>query len=82
LLLEAKGEVGRGAQQVNYFLGALGELLQRMSDPQVRYGLVLPHNRQYGGLVARLPALAVDRLGLEVYFVARDGARYLVERAR
>lgn len=46
LVLEAKGEVLLQPQQVNYFLGALGELLQRMDDPVSAYGLALPDNRQ------------------------------------
>ena len=69
-LVEAKGEVGAGPQQVNYFLGALAELVQRMADPQASYALALPDNRQYRGLVERLPDLAKDRLGLRVFWVA------------
>ena len=33
LVIEAKGEATLQPQQVNYFLGALGELIQRMDDP-------------------------------------------------
>lgn len=81
LIIEAKAEVALQPQQVNYFLGALGELLQRMNDPSARYGLALPDNRQYRGLVDRLPRLAKERLGLVVYFVRRDGdgAGYAIE---
>ena len=57
LLLEANGSAQNPSQQVNYFLGALGELLQRMTDPSAAYGLALPDNVQYRGLVDRLPAL-------------------------
>jgi hypothetical protein len=73
LVIEAKGEAPAGPQQVNYFLGALGELIQRMDDPTARYGLAFPDHRQYRGLVDRLPALAKERLGLVVYFVGVDG---------
>lgn len=75
-IIEAKAEVGHnGPQQVNYFLGMLGELIQRMTDPDARYGIALPDNRQYRGLVDRLPALARERLELLVFWVARtDGA--------
>ena len=69
LLIEAKGEAANPPQQVNYFIGALGELVQRMNDPQATYGLALPENRQYQGLVGRLPAMARERLNLVVYFV-------------
>lgn len=73
LVLEAKGEAPPGAQQANYFLGAIGELVQRMDDPAARYGLALPDHRQYRGLVDRLPALARARLRLEVWFVDAGG---------
>jgi hypothetical protein len=73
LVVEAKGEAELQPQQVNYFLGALGELIQRMDDPRAIYGLALPDNKQYRGLVARLPQLAVERLGLIVYWVKPGG---------
>lgn len=75
ILLEAKGEAANPPQQVNYFLGAIGELVQRLDDPDARYGLALPDHRQYRGLVTRLPRLAWTRLHLVVLFVRRvDGA--------
>lgn len=79
VVVEAKGAVALPPQQVNYFLGALGELLQRMSDPDARYGVALPDNRQYRGLVDRLPKLAKQRLGLVVYFVRREEDALMVE---
>ena len=74
MLLEAKGSAVNPPQQVNYFLGALGELLQRMSDPAATYGLALPDSQQYRGLASRLPALAWQRLRLTMLFVSKDGA--------
>lgn len=73
VVIEAKGEAPPGPQQVNYFLGALGELIQRMDDPTATYGVALPDHRQYRGLVERLPSLAKERLGLRVWFVDDDG---------
>jgi hypothetical protein len=71
-VIEAKAETGTsGAQQVNYFIGMLGELLQRMDDERATYGIALPLNRQYRGLVDRLPRLARDRIGLNVFWVER-----------
>ncbi|KAA1399664.1 MarR family transcriptional regulator [Aeromicrobium ginsengisoli] len=81
LIIEAKGEAPAGAQQVNYFLGALGELLQRMGDAEAEYGLALPDHRQYIGLVDRLPALARERLHLRVWFVGRSGNGLVVREA-
>jgi hypothetical protein len=79
LVIEAKGEATLQPQQVNYFLGALGELIQRMDDPSARYGLALPDNRQYRGLVQRLPALVWKRLSLFVFFVRRRPDGYDVD---
>ena len=81
ILIEAKGEVARPPQQVNYFLGALGELVQRLADPGARYGLALPDNRQYRGLVERLPVFARQQLRLRVYLVSRSADGYRVIEA-
>jgi hypothetical protein len=79
-LIEAKAEGGKnGPQQVNYFVGMLGELVQRMDDVQASYGIALPDNRQYRGLVNRLPALAKERLRLAVFWVSRECDELIVE---
>jgi hypothetical protein len=79
-LIEAKAEVGKnGPQQVNYFVGMFGELVQRMDDVQASYGIALPDNRQYRGLVNRLPALAKERLRLAVFWVSRERDELIVE---
>lgn len=78
-IIEAKGGAPPGAQQVNYFLGALGELVQRSSDEHARYGLALPDVPQYRGLVNRLPALARRRLNLTVFFVTETDGRLTLE---
>lgn len=72
LLIEAKGEVVSQPQQISYFLNALGELLQRMTDADAECGIALPDNKVFHGLVARLPALAKQRLGLRIFFVTRS----------
>lgn len=79
LMLEAKGEAANPPQQVNYFLGAIGELVQRLDDPDAHYGLALPDHRQYRGLVSRLPRLAWTRLQLVVLFVRRVDGGFEVE---
>ncbi len=79
LVIEAKAEVAKQPQQGNYFLNALGELTQRMADPTARYGLALPDNPQYRGLVKRLPAHARGLLGLLVFFIRRQGDGFAVE---
>lgn len=78
-VIEAKAEVGiAGAQQHNYFVGMLGELIQRMSDPEATYAIALPDNRQYRGLVDRLPDLAKMRMHLAVFWVERTGDGLIV----
>jgi hypothetical protein len=73
LIVEAKGETANPPQQVNYFLAALGELIQRMTIVTATYGLALPDNRQYRGLVQRLPELARERLNLAIFYVDGEG---------
>lgn len=69
LILEVKGEGSRDAMRVNYFLGALGELLQRMDSPAGSYGLALPAHRQFSGLIMRLPDWVCRQLSLRFYLV-------------
>ena len=68
---------GRGTSQpanVNYFIGMLGETLQRMSDPNALYTIVMPDIPQFRGLWKRLPALAQERTTISAAFVTEDGA--------
>jgi hypothetical protein len=55
--------------RVNYFLAALGELLQRMDDTNARYSVAMPDLPQFRGLWERLPKLAKQRLGITALFV-------------
>lgn len=72
-VIEVKGEGSLNAMRVNYFLGILGELLQRMDDPAARYSIALPDHRQFRGLWDRLPVLAKQRTGISALFVAGSG---------
>ncbi len=42
LIIEAKGEGSTRQMLGNYFLNALGEILQRMSESGIEYGIALP----------------------------------------
>jgi hypothetical protein len=59
--------------RVNFFLGVLGELLQRMKDPQARYSIAMPDLPQYRGLWERLPTLAKERTRISALFVTAAG---------
>jgi hypothetical protein len=78
ILIEAKGDVAGDEQEGDYFVQAIGELVQRLADPEARYGLALPNNRRYQGLVTKLPDLVWDRLRLVVYLVWRTGSGFAV----
>lgn len=72
-LIEIKGPGSRQPMRVNYFLGILGETLQRMDDPAARYTIALPDMAQYRGLWARLPKLAKERTTIDILFVDSSG---------
>lgn len=60
-IIEVKGPGSRSPMGVNYFIGILGETLQRMDDPAAKYSIALPDLEQYRRLWERLPALAKGR---------------------
>lgn len=72
-LMEVKGSGSLQPMRVNYFLGALGEILQQMDDPDAKYSLAFPDLAQFRSLWKKLPALAKARLGLTVLFVDQQG---------
>jgi len=59
--------------RVNYFIGILGETLQRMSDPAARYTIAFPGLTQYRRLWAQLAELAKSRTGITIIFVSNAG---------
>lgn len=76
LVLEAKGEGSLQPMRVNYFVAAIGELVQRMDAPDVQYGLAFPAHSQFAGLVSRFPDWVRSRLNLQFYFVRRANSGY------
>ena len=78
-IIEVKGPGSRSAMRVNYFLGILGETLQRMDDPNARYSIALPDLKQYRGLWERLPRLAKSRTTISLLFVSSTGSIELVD---
>lgn len=73
-LIEVKGIGSLQPMRVNYFIGMLGETLQRMDDPSAAYSIALPDHPQYRGLWNRLPELAKKRTQITMLFVASDGS--------
>ena len=72
-IIEAKGCGSLNAMRVNYFLSILGELLQRMNDPNAQYSIALPDMKQFRGLWQRLPDLAKSRTRISALFVGTSG---------
>ncbi len=72
-LIEVKGPGSRQAMRVNYFLGILGETLQRMDDPSARYTIALPDMKQYRRLWERLPRLAKERTRIDLLLIDKNG---------
>lgn len=68
-----KGPGSRQPMRVNYFIGILGETLQRMSDPAARYSIAFPDLTQYRRLWAQLPALAKSRTQITLILVSNTG---------
>lgn len=60
------------------FRTCLGQLLQRMSQPQVRHGIALPDMPQYRTQTEQVCTWVVDRLGLHWLFVGEDGTVEIV----
>lgn len=72
-VIEVKGQGSLNPMRVNYFLGVLGETLQRMSDDEARYSIALPDIGQFRRLWGRLPQLAKRRTGITALFVQPGG---------
>ncbi len=72
-VVEVKGIGSRPEMRVNYFIGILGETLQRMNDPAAKYSIALPDVPQFRRLWGRLPRLAKQRTQVSVLFVTAKG---------
>jgi hypothetical protein len=72
-IIEVKGEGSRPQMRVNYFLSILGEILQRMDDPEAKYSIALPDIKQFRLLWERFPSLAKKRTGISILFVDSNG---------
>jgi len=71
-LIEAKGPGSRQAMRHNYFIGILGETLQRMDCENTKYSIAFPDMPVYRGLWDRLPSLAKRRTGIDMILVSKD----------
>lgn len=72
-IIEVKGPGSRQPMRVNYFIGILGETLQRMSAPEASYSIAFPDVEQYRRLWKRLPQLAKSRTKISLLLVSKTG---------
>ncbi len=72
-IIEVKGAEDCNPAWVNLFLTVLGELLQRMDNPQCKYSIALPDIDHLRRLWERLPPLAKRRTGISALFVNPQG---------
>jgi hypothetical protein len=73
-LIEVRGQGKTSVMRINFFLGALGELLRHMDDPQARYSIAVPDLPQFRRLWERLPSVAAEpRSRISALFVGRFG---------
>lgn len=72
-VIEVKGPGSRQPMRVNYFIGILGETLQRMDDPTAFYSIAFPDLTQYRRLWERLPSLAKQRTRISMLLVGQAG---------
>lgn len=72
-IVEVKGIGSRPEMRVNYFIGILGETLQRMDDPAAKYSIAVPDVPQFRRLWDRLPRLSKQRTQISALFVSAKG---------
>lgn len=78
-IIEVKGRGSRPQMKINYFLAVLGEILQRMDEPNSKYSIVLPDLKQFRNLWSKLPGLAKSRIGITALFVDEFGNVKIVD---
>lgn len=76
LVVEAKGEGSRYQMRRNYFSIVMGQLLQRMDDPDKKYGIGLPAFKQFTTLAIKTPEWIKKQLNLNLFFVKKLTERY------
>lgn len=72
-IIECKGSGSLPPMDNNYFIGALGELLQRMTDDAARYSVAFPDQPKFRRLWSELPEHPKRSLGLSCLFVSPTG---------
>ncbi len=72
-IIEVKSIESTSPLPVNSFVSVLGEIIQRMDDPDCKYSIALPDIQQFRRLWGRLPLLAKSKLGITALFIDARG---------
>ncbi len=72
-IIEVKVPESSNPLIVNSFVSVLGEILQRMNDPECKYSVALPDTEPFRRLWERFPVLAKDRTQVTALFVKAAG---------
>lgn len=72
-VIECKGTGSSPPMQNNFFLGAVGELLQRMHHVHTKHSVAFPDVKKYRRLWSELPATVKERLQVTALFVTPAG---------
>jgi len=73
----AKSEGSKRAQRRTWFISALGQILSRIKDPDLRIGIVFPDHptdRYFQSAALSLPQFLRDKLHLWVFLVDQAGS--------
>ena len=62
----------------NFFLAALGQILQRMSDERADYAIALPGHKKFIRLARAVPARVRKALNLYFWFVFPEDDEYKI----
>jgi hypothetical protein len=72
-LIECKGSGSLAPMQNNYFVGVIGEIVQRMADPEAKHSIAFPDLAKFRRLWSELPKHVKQTLKVTALFVASDG---------
>ncbi|MGY3531159.1 hypothetical protein [Bradyrhizobium sp. USDA 4452] len=69
-IIECKGTGSLPPMQNNYFVGVIGELMQRMTDDRAKHSIAFPDVPKFRRLWSELPEMVKDRLKVTALFVS------------
>ena len=72
-IIEVRGMNYQISEPLTSFLSVLGDILQRMDDPQARHSIALPDTIPFRRLWKRLPPLVKQKTGITALFVNPAG---------